>query len=295
MDLGRLHPQARLALAAQQRAPLTRPGLDAVRQSMAAATPDEVGPGPAVRRVTDGETASGVPTRLYADGPPDAPLLLYAHGGGWVMGDLTTHDGLCREIAARSGWAVLSVAYRRAPEHPHPAAVDDLLGALDLAGERDTVAVGGDSAGAHLAVLAARRADRPIAVQALLCPALDPAMNYPDLDDFGLHRDEMRFFWDAYLPPGIDRDDPGVNPMRADPAGTPPTVVITAEFDILRDEGERYAARLQAADVPVICTRYQGVNHNFVRKLAVFDAAAVAVAQLAAGLRRLAPASPRPA
>jgi acetyl esterase len=121
----------------------------------------------------------------------------------------------------------------------------------------------------------------------LICPALDPASAYPELDDYGLHTDEMRFFWDAFAPAGVDRSSPEVDPFRASLADLPPAIVVTAELDILRDEGERYAAALLAAGVPVISARYQGVNHNFVRKLALFDAAHVAVAQIAAALRRL--------
>jgi acetyl esterase len=302
MDLSRLHPQARSALGAQVRVPLTVANLADVRRSMVDATAAEVGPGPRLRRVTDVD-AGGVPARFYADGPDDAPVLLYAHGGGWVLGDLDTHDGLCRWLARDTGWSVLAVDYRRAPEHPWPAAVDDVERALVWLHDQATrgpaargaarpgrIALAGDSAGAHLAAVVGRRArdaGRPVAAQVLICPALDPGMDYPDLDDYGLHRDEMRFFWDAFVPVA-DRAHPDADPMRADPAGLPPAVVVTAELDVLRDEGERYAARLQAAGVPVVCTRYQGVNHNFVRKLALFDAAHVAVAQIGAALHRLA-------
>jgi acetyl esterase len=287
MDLSRLHIQARSALRAQHRVPLTVDNLAEVRQSMTAAAADEVGAGPRLRSVTDVD-ADGVPARLYTAGQDDAPVLLYAHGGGWVMGDLATHDGLCRHLAAATGWQVLAVDYRRAPEHPWPAPADDVERALGWLRRRGSaVTVAGDSAGAHLAAVVAARAraaGHPVHAQVLICPALDPQMAYPDLDDYGLHRDEMRFFWDAVAPAGVDRADPRFDPMRADPTGAPPTVVITAEFDVLRDEGERYAARLQAADVPVVCARYQGVNHNFVRKLALFDAAHAAVAQIAAVL-----------
>jgi acetyl esterase len=289
MDLDRLHPQARSALRAQRRAPLTRTGLAEVRRSMADATPTEVGAGPELRHVTDVD-AGGVPARLYTD-RTGGPALLYAHGGGWVMGDLDTHDGLCRRLAAATGWAVLAVDYRRAPEHPYPAPVDDVERALGwLRRSADRVAVCGDSAGGHLAAAVARRArdaGRPVAAQVLLCPVLDPAMAYPELDDYGLHRDEMRFFWDAFAPPGTDRADPDVNPSVADPAGLPPTLVVTAELDVLRDEAERYAVRLQEAGVPVVCSRYQGVNHGFVRKLALFDAAHGAVGQVAGWLHHL--------
>jgi acetyl esterase len=111
-------------------------------------------------------------------------------------------------------------------------------------------------------------------------------MDYPDLDAYGLHRDEMRFFWDAYAPPGIDRTQPDLSPLRADLAGLAPALVITAELDVLCDEGERYAARLIEAGVPVTATRYQALVHNFPRKLALFDAAYPAIAQIAAVLSR---------
>src|SRR5690606_30822593 len=132
------------------------------------------------------------------------------------------------------------------------------------------VAVAGDSAGGQLAAVVARRArdEGPgLAAQILICPALEPAADYPPLDQYGLDRDEMRFFWDAYAPPPIDRSRPDLDPRAADLAGLPPAVVITAELDILRDEGERYAADLMRAGVPVVAVRYQGLVHNFARKL----------------------------
>jgi acetyl esterase len=259
---------------------------------MTDATPIEAGAGPALRHVTDVD-ADGVPARLFTDGelPHTGPALLYVHGGGWIMGDLDTHDTLCRHLAAATGWAVLAVAYRCAPEHPYPAPVDDVERALSwLRRSTDRVVLSGDSAGGHLAAVVARRArdaGHPVAGQALVYPVLDPAMAYPKLDDYGLHRDEMRFFWDAFAPPGTDRANPDVNPSAADPTGLPPTLVITAELDVLRDEGERYALRLQQAGVPVVCARYQGINHGFLRKLALFDAAHAAVGQIAGWLRHL--------
>jgi acetyl esterase len=288
MDPARLHPQARAALVAQARAPLTMDNLAEVRASMTQAAPVEVGNGPSVARVDDVD-ADGVPARFYRD-DPGAPVLVYAHGGGWVMGDLDTHDGLCRHLVRASGWAVLAVDYRLAPEAPFPAAADDVTTAVGWARRYGTVALAGDSSGGHLAAVVARRerdAGRPVAAQVLICPVLDPAMAYPALDDYGLHRDEMAFFWNAYAP-AADRSDPDLNPFRAaDLAGLPPAVVVTAELDVLRDEGERYAAALLAAGVPVVSVRHQGVNHNFVRKLAIFDAAHVAVAEIATVLRRV--------
>ncbi|GGM30546.1 alpha/beta hydrolase [Dactylosporangium sucinum] len=300
MDPTRLHPQARAALGAQPREPLTVANLAAVRQSMVAAVPDEVGLVPAPGTVVDVD-ANGVPARLFRDGTAGAsPVILYAHGGGWALGDLDTHDGLCRALAAETGWSVLAVHYRRAPEHPFPAAPDDLDTALTWLRDHGAAhgvdpaptAVAGDSAGGHLATVAARRArdaGRPLAAQLLICPVVDPAQDYPDLDDYGLHRDEMRFFWDAYAPPGVDRAVPDLSPHLADLAGLPPTVIVTAELDILRPEAERYAAALSAAGVPVISACYQGMVHNFPRKLALFDAAHAALAQLGAALRHWVP------
>ncbi|WP_231925366.1 alpha/beta hydrolase [Micromonospora purpureochromogenes] len=298
MDFTRLHPQARAAMQVQQRVPLTRAALPAARLSMVQATPAEVGDAPPIRSVVNVD-AGGVAARLYRDGDHDAmPVVLYAHGGGWVMGSVDTHDGLCRHLAAESGWAVLSVDYRLAPECPYPAAVDDMARALTwLRGpgaarhglDPGRIAVAGDSAGGHLAAVTARRArdaGTRLVGQMLICPVIDPAADYPALDEYGLDREEMRFFWDAYAPPGVDRTQPDLDPLRADLTGLPPAVVITAELDLLSAEGERYAARLLAAGVPVTAARYQGLIHNFPRKLALFDAAHVALAQLAAALNR---------
>lgn len=298
MDSARLHPQARIALGVQQRVPLTMDNFSAARDSMRAAAPAEVGPGPQLREVADID-ADGVATRLYRDSVESpGPVVVYTHGGGWVLGDLDTHDGFCRRLAAETGWAILAVDYRRAPESPYPAAVDDVARVLSWLRESGGAAYGldparialaGDSAGGHLAAVSARRArdaGQPVVAQVLICPVTDPAMDYPKLDDFGLHRDEMRFFWDAFAPPGVDRDHPDLSPLRADLAGLPPALVVTAELDILGDEGELYASRLMQAGVPVVCARYQGLIHNFPRKLALFDAAADVVAQIAATLRR---------
>src|SRR5439155_15989751 len=180
---------------------------------------------------------------------------------------------------------------------PYPAAIDDMAHALDWLHhtatthqlDPDRIAVAGDSVGGHLAAVTARRArdaGRGIAAQILLCPVIDPPANYPALDEYGLDRDEMRFFWDAYAPPGIDRTHPDLNPLRANLTGLAPAVIITAELDLLSEEGERYAAQLFNAEVPVISARYQGLIHNFPRKLALFDAAHTALAQVATALHR---------
>jgi len=214
------------------------------------------------------------------------------------MGGLATHDPLCRLLADRSGCAVFAVGYRLSPEHPYPAAFDDVeravgwlreTGASRYGLDPTRLAVAGDSAGGHLTAVTARRArDRGehYAYQVLACPVIDPEMRYPDLDAYGLDRDEMRFFWDAFAPPGVDRTQPDLDLLRADLTGLPPAVVVTAELDLLSAEGERYAAGLLAAGVPVTAARYQGLIHNFPRKLALFDAAHVVLAQLAAVLHR---------
>jgi acetyl esterase len=293
-----LYPQARADLGGQVKVPLSVDRLAESRQSMVDAITTEVGVGPEVASVQDVD-AGGVVARLYrpgTDGEP--PVVVYLHGGGWVLGDLATHDGVCRVLADRSGCAVLAVEYRLAPEHPYPAAVEDTERALDwlrdpgAAGHRldaGRLAVAGDSSGGHLAAVVARRArDRgqPFGYQVLACPVIDPRMRYPDLDEYGLDRDEMRFFWDAFAPPGrVDRTHPDLAPLNAELAGLPPALVITAEYDLLRDEGEAYAAALAGAGVSVVAVRYLGLNHNFHRKLALFDAAPLALAQAAEAIR----------
>ena len=295
-----LHPQTRAALAVQRVEPLTRENLARVRTSMREAIEDEVGRSAVTLPRIEDLSVDGVPCRLYD--PRDgrgAPVVVYLHGGGWVMGDLDTHDELCRRIADRSGCAVLSVGYRLAPEHPWPAAIEDVEQAVrwlrrraaGIGVDASRLAIAGDSAGGHLAAVVARRACEAgagFAYQVLLCPVIDPAMSsesYRTITEYGLTIAQMRFFWDAFVPPGIDRAQPDVAPLRGVRAGLPPTLVITAEYDPLRDEGERYAAALAEVGVPAVAVRYQGVSHDFVRKLAIFDAAPLAIAQVAGVLR----------
>lgn len=290
-----LFPQARAQISGQVKVPLSLETLPASRQSMVDGVPIEVGAGPAVKAVHDVD-AGGVPARLFV--PDDARgALVYAHGGGWVLGGLETHDAVGRALADAAGAAVLLVDYRRAPEHPYPAALDDMDAAADwLRGpgaaeyglDASRLAIAGDSAGGHMAAVGARRArDRgtPYVYQVLLCPVIDPAQAYPPLDEYGLDSDEMRYFWDAFCPAGVDRDHVDLSPLKADLAGLPPALVVTAEYDVLRDEGEAYAAALVGAGVPTVAVRYVGLNHNFQRKLAIFDAAPLALAQVAAALR----------
>jgi acetyl esterase len=297
----RLHPQVVASLAARPRPTEEQIAVDplaqlvATRAAMVAAVDRECGPPIPVAQVSDVD-ADGVPCRLYVPAP-GAPVLLYLHGGGWAMGSVETVDRLCRRIADRSGCAVLSVDYRLAPEHPYPAALDDADTALAWLRREGTdvdatrVAVGGDSAGGQLAAVLARRqrdAGTPVAYQVLINPVIDPAMSsqsYRELGDYGLESTAMALFWAMFLVDSGDRESPDVAPLAADLAGLPPALILTAEYDVLRDEGERYGDALLAAGVPTVVVRYLGVNHGWARKLALFDAAGVAADQVAAGLR----------
>jgi acetyl esterase len=299
-----LHPQVAASLAVRRRPPAEQVAADPyaqlllARAAMEESVEAECGPAVPVAVVVDVD-ADGVPCRLYAT-RPDAPVLVYLHGGGWTMGSLQTHDALCRRVANRSGCAVLSVDYRLAPEHPFPAAVEDtetVLGWIRTQGagfgvDASRLAIGGDSAGGQVAAVVARRqrdAAAPLDYQVLIYPALDPmtaSQSHAELGEYGLDKASMALAWQTYVPDPAQRFIPDVAPLAAaDLAGLPPTLVITAEYDVLRDEGEDYAGAMLAAGVPVVLVRYLGVNHGFVRKLALFDAARAAADQIAAGLR----------
>jgi acetyl esterase len=212
---------------------------------------------------------------------------VYLHGGGWVIGGIDDVDGLCRELAAGAGCAVLNVGYRLAPEHPFPAAVEDAWAVLaDLAADPGrygadpgALAVAGESAGGNLAAVTALRArDEGLALahQLLVYPVTDTAMDTPSWAEFGtglgLDAPAMAEFMDLYRA-GADPADPRLAPLRApDLSGAAPATVITAECDILRDEGEAYARRLAEAGVPVELRRYPGTVHSFFLLPEIFDA-----------------------
>lgn len=228
---------------------------------------------------------------------PDAPrgALVYFHGGGWVHGSLDTHDGACRALADRAGCLVYAVDYRLAPEHRFPSAVEDAWSATEwVAGlGSGPLAVGGDSAGGNLAaVIALRARDRglPLALQLLVYPVTDhdfDRLSYREFaTGYGMSRDDMRWYWDHYLGPDGDGGDPEASPVRAaDFAGVAPAVLLTAEYDVLRDEGEEYAARLAEAGVPVALRRYGGLIHGFFRMPAVTARAEDALDEAAGALR----------
>jgi acetyl esterase len=245
-----------------------------------------------------------MPARLYvADGtgPEPGPLIVYYHGGGWVVGDLVTHDGACRFIAAHTGFRVLSVEYRLAPEHPFPTPVEDALAAFawtaenaELVGaDRAKIAVAGDSAGANLSAavsLLTRDAEARPAMQLLLYPVTDAIGDQPSRELFGegflLTKGDMDWFESRYIPDGCDETDPRISMMRApDLTGLPPAYVATAGFDPLRDEGEAYAERMREAGNVVALRRYPDQIHGFANLTAVCPSSRAAMLEICGALR----------
>ncbi len=207
-------------------------------------------------------------------------VIVYYHGGGWVLGTIDEFDTLGRKLAAATGCAVVMVEYRKAPEHPYPAAVEDAWTALSwveenleaIAGQRVPILVAGDSAGGNLAaVMALRARDRNgprLAMQVLVYPATDcdlenPAYLAPE-NQVLLHKESVEWFWGHYLPDVQRRNEPEASPLRSESlVGLPPAVVLTAEYDPLRAEGEAYRDRLADAGVPVQHKRFDGQSHGF--------------------------------
>jgi acetyl esterase len=232
--------------------------------------------------VADQRSPGGVPVRLFEPLQPAGCTLIYLHGGGWTVGDVETHDPLCRRVANATGARVVSVDYRLAPEHPFPAALDDAEDVLRWRHDQDPgrpLGVAGDSAGASLAAglaIRARDARIPLAAQLLLYPATDPAMTSPSMSENGegyfLTRADMAWFYRQYLPAGA-ASAAEADLAHADVAGVAPAVVATAEFDPLRDEGAAYAVRLKNAGVPTRYVPGPGLIHGFAAFLGAVDAA----------------------
>ena len=222
----------------------------------------------------------GVPVRLYSPAGGDLErMVVYFHGGGWVIGSLDTHDGTCRALANRCGCRVASVNYRLAPEHRFPAAVEDCWTVTRRAFDQAAaVAVAGDSAGGNLAAVMALRArdgGLPLRGQVLVYPVtdwkFDSASYIRNADGYGLTLPAMRWYWDHYLG-DTDGGHPEASPLRAESlAGVAPALVVVCEFDPLRDEGVAYAERLREAGVPVFLSEYEGMIHGFVRMQALID------------------------
>ncbi len=291
-----LDPQAAAYLAQQATLgilPLPEQTPAEARRRMEEATPTIVGPG---EDVGVGDTAlAGVPVRIFdPHGADDLPVLVWFHGGGWVLGSVRTHDRPCRALAHRSRCRVVSVEYRLAPEHRFPAAVEDgwAVTAAVMAGAQP-VAVGGDSAGGNLAaVMALRARDRGLGLrlQMLIYPVTDCDLDRPsyvaNATGYGLTREAMRWFWTHYLGPA-PWDQPEASPLRAqDLAGLAPALVMICEHDPLRDEGVAYAERLRQAGVPVTLIDQPGMIHGFFRLGALIDRTRVAYDQCAAALRQ---------
>jgi acetyl esterase len=281
-----LHPQARAYLESTRDAPtITEVSVEEARRTAEEAAPALVGEPEPVASVEELH-AGGVRCRLYRPELDRGGVLVYLHGGGWVIGSLDTHDQSARQLANRGECSVLSVDYRLAPEHVFPAAVEDSWIATAWAAERyDQVAVGGDSAGGNLAaVMALRARDRglDLALQLLVYPVTDFDFETESYcafaEEYGLTREAMRWFWERYVPDAARRADPDASPLRADSlAGTAPAVVVLARCDVLYSEGLAYARRLEEEGVPVTLLDYDGQIHGFYRMPALLDDAGAAI------------------
>lgn len=255
----------------------------------------------AVHEIRDVQ-AGTILCRLYRpSADTNLGLLVFFHGGGWVIGDLNSHDGVCRSLANKSGHAVLSVDYRLAPEHIFPAAFDDCVAAVKWASENaqalgidnSRMAVGGDSAGGNLAAAVALAEIVPLKFQMLIYPAVDMSMESPSINENAnapiLTKSVMAWFVDHYMGSEGDRGSIAASPMRASDEQLkrmPPAIVITAQFDPLRDEGEAYGKRLVESGVSATITRYNGAFHGFFNMITILDDAQSAHAQASTLLKK---------
>ena len=301
-----VHPQAQQVLdgkAAAGGPPLWELSPDEGR-AMVDATSRMIPAGPDLESVHDiviPSRAGGMPARVYSPSSSAPGLVLYFHGGGWVVGSLDGWDASVRGLAVSSGCDVVSVDYRLAPEHVFPAAADDAYDALEwaasasgLAGGRPIVAAG-DSAGGNLAAVSALRArdsgGPPIALQVLVYPVVDYDLDRRsyreyDGDELIVNRRDMIWFWDHYAPDPGTRVNPYASPLRASSlSGLPPVYLVTAEHDPLREEGFAYADRLRAARVPVDHRHFGSQIHGFFTFTGMLDDADKAVAEAGSAIR----------
>ena len=280
--------------------------VEEARISSAAARihPDPPEPVARIEDFTIPGPAGDIPVRLYSPDPDtQLPAVVYYHGGGWVIGDLDSHDPLCRTLANRANVVVLSVHYRLAPEHKYPAAADDSYAAAqwvsehgaEIGADGSRIVVCGDSAGGNLSavvsLMARDRGGPELRGQVLIYPVTNLDFgtdSYRDNGDGskGLSEDGMRWFWQHYVRTQSEGFEPYASPLRADTiADLPPALVITAEYDALRDEGELYADRLERGGIPTQLTRYDGVIHGFVSMFAAVPEGDTAVNQIAEFLK----------
>ena len=302
----RLHPEVRALLEMmdaqaapplESQDPVEARGARVEGMKMLGGPPIEIG---RVEDLSIPGPGGDIPIRIYADGHGGLrPALVYFHGGGFVFGNLDTHDAVCRALAKESGAVVISVDYRLAPEHKFPAAVEDSYAATQwvaanaerLGIDANRIAVGGDSAGGNLATVIAMRfrdAGGPaLAAQILLYPvtdvsSFDTASHREFADGYFLTRGAMAWFTGHYLASDDHKRSPEASPLLSpNLSGLPPALVITAEFDPLRDEGEAYAQRLRQAGVPVTVTRYPGMIHGFVSMHGVLSGGRQAIKEAA--------------
>lgn len=265
-----------------------------------------------VRNLTVPGGASPLPARLYMPEPSGeaAPLLLFFHGGGFVIGDLETHDTACRLLCRHAGVNVLAVEYRLSPENPYPAALEDaeavtawaVVNAGRLGADPARIVIGGDSAGGNLAAVMSQRdrSRRRLAAQLLMYPAVDTTLTRPSMtqfaDGFFLTSTDIGWFVAAYQgePPRVDPGDPAVSPLRAtDMSHLAPAIVVTAGFDPLRDEGDAYAAALRAAGTPTIHLRMRSLIHGFINMTSLNATCRDSVIEIAGALSALLETLPR--
>jgi acetyl esterase len=282
-------------------------GPDRAREGFNGLT-DLFGSGPTEVAATDQKFDGRIPVRIYRPEASDTttvPVIVYFHGGGWVLGNLDTHDALCRRLCQESHCAVVAVDYRLAPENPFPAPLDDCFDATkfvadhadQLKFDRTKLVVAGDSAGGNLAAavaLKARDKSGPrILAQVLIYPALDSRCNSTSYEayakDHGLSRADMQWFWQQYT----QGKGPGTQSSYAEPAYAtslkelPQTLIVTAQYDVLRAEAETYAEKLKQAGVSVELIRYDGMIHGFIHFMAAFDKGRTATSDIASKIARL--------
>jgi acetyl esterase len=290
--------------------PVTQP-VEMTRAMMAAMRPD-MAPARAPLAAVEDRSIPGpalpIPVRIYRPRVGHSrplPVLVYFHGGGWVLGDLDGYDGLCCELTRQAECITISVDYRLAPEHRYPAAVEDCDAALawcaamaaELGGDPLRLVVAGDSAGGNLAAACAlrrrRRGDAALALMVLVYPATrfaEPEMpsRAAHADGYFLTRAAIAWFADHYIPERARREEVDASPLLApDLGGLPPALVITAEYDPLVDEGEAFATRLRSAGVPVSLHRYAGTIHGFFGFYPLLDQGREAIAEVAGAIRAL--------